>query len=187
MQFVYSSCLYYVKFRQQLGSLNVSLSALITSSCIHIAWSQLTSLVSRITLFQIPWKLVTGILSFTITQFTCSGLMQLAMNTAIPALQYRSVRRRQGGGGRESMIWRGVGDSGNGRVFKFVLPPPLAEAILNLFSELLSCQTNNFLIDFLSNTPSTCTVSFDFSHLSRLQLFLVTVITLSTFILSISF
>ena len=84
--------------------MNVSLSALITSSCIHIAWSQLTSLVSRITLFQIPWKLVTGILSFTITQFTCSGLMQLAMNTAIPALQYRSVRRRQGGGGRESMI-----------------------------------------------------------------------------------
>ena len=66
-------------------------------------------------------------------------------------------------------------------------PLPLAEAILNLFSELLSCQTNNFLIDFLSNTPSTSTVSFDFSYLSRLQLFLVTVITLSTFILSISF
>lgn len=66
-------------------------------------------------------------------------------------------------------------------------PLPLAEAILNLFSELLSCQTNNFLIDFLSNTPSTSTVSFDFSYLSGLQPFLVTVITLSTFILSISF
>ena len=57
-------------------------------------------------------------------------------------------------------------------------PLPLAEAILNLFSELLSCQTNNFLIDFLCNTPSNSTVSFDFSYLSHLQLFLVTVITL---------
>ena len=42
-------------------------------------------------------------------------------------------------------------------------------------------------MDFLSNTPSTSTVSFHFSYLSRLQLFLVTVITLSTFVLYISF
>jgi len=48
------------------------LALLNTSSYIHIAWLQLTSLVARIFLFQIPWKLVTGKLSFTITQFTNS-------------------------------------------------------------------------------------------------------------------
>ena len=89
--------------------------------------------------------------------------MQLAMNTAIPAL----------------LETEGFLSSSS--------PLPLAETILNLFSELPPWQTNNFLIDFLFNTPSTSTVSFHFSHLSRLQPFPVTVITLSTFVLSISF
>ena len=81
--------------------------------------------------------------------FCSLGLMQLAMNTAIPA----------------PLETEGFLSSSS--------PLPLAEAILNLFSELLSWQTNSFLVDFLSSTPSTSTISFRFSYLSRLQPFLL--------------